>query len=349
MTSPAAAAPLEVDPALVQRFAAELERLWPSEDREGVGGGSQTLGLAVSGGADSLALLLLAAHALPGEIAVASVDHGLRLEAASELALVGDVCAALDVPFTALKVRLAPRNLQARAREARYEALGRWVRDEGHGALATAHHADDQAETLLMRLARGSGLAGLAGVRAASLFEPVDGAEPFALIRPLLGWRKAELERIVHDVGLTPARDPSNAEQRFERVRVRDHLAGHEWLDASALAASAHHLAEAWRAIEWYAQADFEEMVMRDEAAAGFIYHANVPRVIQIETVRRIIAEMGGMVSRAEAGRAADRLWRGENASLGGVLCTPGVEHVEKIGIELRVWRFTPEPPRQVH
>ncbi|MEE4153510.1 MAG: tRNA lysidine(34) synthetase TilS [Erythrobacter sp.] len=350
MTAPSPAPPLEVDPALVQRFSAELERLWPLEDREDEAGEALSLGLAVSGGPDSLALLLLAAHALPGEVAVASVDHGLRLEAAGELALVERVCAALDVPFTPLKVRLAPGNLQARAREARYEALGRWVSQQGLGALASAHHADDQAETLLMRLARGSGLSGLAGVREASLFEPTGSeAEAFPLIRPLLGWRKAELERIVREAGLTPARDPSNTQQRFDRVRVREHLAAHDWLDPQALATSAQHLAEAWRAIEWYAQGDFEEMVMRDEEIGGFTYHANVPRIVQIETLRRIIAEMGGHVTRAEAGRAADRLWRGENASLGGVLCTPEVELVEKVGIEMRVWRFTPEPPRQLH
>ena len=75
----------------------------------------------------------------------------------------------------------------------------------------------------------------------------------------------------------------------------------------------------------------------------------NVPRIIQIETVCRIIAELGGRVSRSEAGRAADRLWNGENASLGGVLVVPSVEKVEKIGVEMRVWRFSPEPPRSAH
>jgi len=344
-----AAAPLRIDPALAERFAAEIERLWPEEDRAGPTGELQGLGLAVSGGPDSLALLVLAAEAMPGEIAVASIDHSLRPEAADEVELVRQTCAALDVPFAALSVRPGPGNLQARAREARYRALARWASEHGLGALATAHHADDQAETLLMRLARGSGLAGLAGVREASVFEADRAGEGIALIRPLLAFRKAELERIVADAGLVPSRDPSNAQMRFERVRVREHLAQVDWLDAGALAASAQHLAEAWRAIEWYAQADFEEMAVRDEAAAGFVYYANVPRIIQIETVRRIIAEMGGMVTRAEAGRAADRLWRGENASLGGVLAVPGIELVEKIGIEMRVWRFAPEPPRQVH
>jgi len=331
------------DAAHVARFEAELDQLWPLEDRD-----AGRLGLAVSGGADSLALLLLAHAAMPGAIAVASVDHGLRPEAADEVAFVASLCAALDVPFTALSVKLAGGNVQARAREARYAALARWVRDEELSALATAHHADDQAETLMMRLARGSGLSGLAGVRAAHPFDPEDGGEPFPLLRPLLSWRKAELEKVVEACGVTSVLDPSNLERRFDRVRVRDHLAQHDWLDAQTLATSAGHLAEAWRAIEWYAQIDWEEMVAREEGG-GFRYNANVPRVIQIETVSRIVRELGGMVTRGEAGRAADRLWRGENASLGGVLAVPTVEHVAKVGVELRVWRFTPEPPRRVH
>lgn len=333
------------DAGAVERFRSELERLWPLEDRDSGG----RLGVAVSGGPDSLALLALAHAVMPGEVAAASVDHGLRPEAASEVAFVEQVCASLGVPFTALTVTVRGGNLQARAREARYAALARWVREERLGALATGHHADDQAETLLMRLARGSGLSGLAGVRAAHPFDPGDGGEPFALLRPLLSWRKHELEELVAASGLSPVRDPSNTQSRFDRARVRQHLAMHDWLDPQALATSAEHLAEAWRAIEWYAQIDWEEMVEREADTAALRYAANVPRVIQIETVRRIVSELGGVVSRREAGRAADRLWRGENASLGGVLAVPTVERIAKVGVDMRVWRFTPEPPRRVH
>lgn len=313
--------------------------LWPEAERTG------PLGLAVSGGPDSLALLLLAHEALPGEVAVASVDHGLRPEAVQEVAFVGQVCAALDIAFTSLSVRVAAGNLQAKAREARYAALAGWVEARGLGALATAHHADDQAETLLMRLVRGSGLAGLAGVRAASLLP--DGETP--LLRPLLDWRKAELEQVVAAAGLVPVRDPSNVDPSFDRVRVRKHLAEHEdVLPVAALAQSAEHLAEGWRAIEWYAQIDWEEMVLREDVPA-FRYFVNVPRVVAIETMMRIIGALGGVATRSEAGRAYDRLWREQNASLGGVLIVPGVEMVEKVGVAMRVWRFTPEPPRRLN
>jgi len=324
---------------LSARFAAELAAVWPEGERGG------PLGLAVSGGPDSLALLLLAHAALPGQIAVASIDHGLRPEAAGEVALVERVAGERGIPFTPLTVTLAPGNIQARARQARYAALAGWAQDAGLGAVATAHHADDQAETLLMRLNRGSGLAGLAGVRAASRIE---GSE-VALLRPLLGWRKAELAEVVAAAGITPAADPANTNPDFDRARLRARLAEADWLDPVQIAASGAHLAEGWQALDWYAELDWHEMVMRDDAAPGglgFTYGANVPRVIAIETILRIIAALGGHATRAEAGRAWDRLWQGKNASIGGVLAQAGVERVEKVGVMMRVWRFRPEPPR---
>jgi tRNA(Ile)-lysidine synthase len=324
---------------LAARFAADLAALWPEEEREG------PLGLAVSGGPDSLALLLLAHAALPGRIAVCSVDHGLRPEAAGEVALVERVAAARGIPFTPLAVKLAPGNLQAQARAARYAALAEWAAAQGLGAVATAHHADDQAETLLMRLNRGSGLAGLAGVRPRALLE---GSE-IPLLRPLLGWRKAELAQVVAEAGISPADDPSNTDPAFDRARLRARLAEADWLDPVQIAASAAHLAESWQALEWYAELDWHEMVMREdtpEGLPGYTYCANVPRVIAIETILRIIRALGGHATRSEAARAWERLWAGENASLGGVLAVPGVERVEKVGVMMRVWRFRPEPTR---
>jgi tRNA(Ile)-lysidine synthase len=321
------------------RFAADLAALWPEAERVG------PLGLAVSGGPDSIALLLLAHRALPGRIAVASIDHGLRAEAAGEVALVERIAGERGIPFTPLAVRLAPGNVQAQARTARYAALARWAQETGLGAIATAHHADDQAETLLMRLNRGSGLAGLAGVRAQGSL----GDTGIALLRPLLGWRKAELARIVTAAGITPALDPSNSNPDFDRARLRAQMAEADWLDVDKIAASAAHLGEAWQALSWYAELDWHEMVMRDADAPGglgFTYCANGPRIVAIETIGKIIAELGGHASRSEAARAWDRLWAGENASLGGVLAVPTVERVEKVGVIMRVWRFRPEPAR---
>lgn len=331
---------MQLDAGLTARFAADLTALWPEDDRAG------PLGLAVSGGPDSLALMLLAHAALPGRIAVCSIDHGLRPEAAGEVALVERLAAMRGIPFTAITLTPQPGNLQAQARAGRYAALAGWAEARGLGAIATAHHADDQAETLLMRLNRGSGLAGLAGVRAHAMVE----GSKVPLLRPLLGWRKAELEALVAAAGIAAVQDPSNANPDFERAAMRARLAAAaDWLDPAQLATSAAHIAEGWQALEWYAGLDWDEMVLRDEDAPGglgFVYCANVPRVIAIETICRIIAELGGHATRAEAARAWDRLWQGENASLGGVLAVPGIERVEKVGVLMRVWRFRPEPAR---
>ncbi|HNJ46834.1 MAG TPA: tRNA lysidine(34) synthetase TilS, partial [Novosphingobium sp.] len=163
---------------MTARFSADLAALWPGEGR---------LGLAVSGGPDSLALLLLAHAAMPERIAAATVDHGLRVEAADEAAMVARLCGELGVPHATLRVTVDEGNVQSNARTARYAALADWMERDGLGALATAHHADDQAETLLMRLARGSGLDGLAAMPGVTHLAGVK------LVRPLLGVPKARL------------------------------------------------------------------------------------------------------------------------------------------------------------
>ena len=333
---------MQLSQSLRGRFAADLAALWPDVERSG------PLGLAVSGGPDSLALLLIAHEAMPRRVAVASVDHGLRPEAAGEVAVVERIAAERGIPFTPIKVALAPGNVQARAREARYAALAQWAAEAGLGAVATAHHADDQAETLLMRLNRGSGLAGLAGVRARTVIE----GSQVTLLRPLLGWRKAELASLVAAAGITAVQDPSNTNPDFDRARLRARMTEADWLDPVQIAASAAHLAEGWQALDWYAELDWHEMVMRDETAPGglgYTYCANVPRVIAIETILKIIGELGGHASRSEAARAWDRLWAGDNASLGGVLAVAGAERVEKVGVMMRIWRFRPEPARSLN
>ncbi|HYJ81999.1 MAG TPA: tRNA lysidine(34) synthetase TilS, partial [Allosphingosinicella sp.] len=204
-------------PDLVSRFRLDLEAV----GRAGAG----PVALAVSGGPDSLALLLLAHAARPGRVSVATVDHGLRPESADEAAAVARLCGGIGVAHAILPARVQSEGegLQAAARKARYAALAAWMDERGLGLLLTAHHCDDQAETLLMRLARGSGVAGLAGVRAIGTV-PGSGGR-LRLGRPLLGWRRSELEAVVAAAGIEPARDPSNSDERFDRVRIRRRLA----------------------------------------------------------------------------------------------------------------------------
>lgn len=269
----------------------------------------------MSGGPDSLALLLLAHAVCGGRIAAATVDHGLRPESAGEAAMVGAVCADLGVPHQTLAVTVAGGNLQAKARAARYTALAEWIEREGLAALASAHHADDQAETLLLRLNRASGVAGLAGVRARGTMP----GTRLPLLRPLLGWRRAELAQVVAAAGLRAVDDPSNASDRFDRARIRKAIAGADWLDVPAIAQSAAHLAEADAALDWAAAREWAERVEREPM--GLVYRPQAPRAVALRVLTRIVTELDGEAPRGSAvARLFDALAARQPASIGGLV-----------------------------
>ena len=161
---------------------------------------------AVSGGADSAALLALACRSAQrrgsraAAVSAVHIDHGLRPEGPAEAAKVEALCEQLGAGFSLVQLDLAPgANLQARARDARHAALG------PHALLG--HTADDQAETVLLQLLRGGALDALAAMRADR--------------RPLLGLRRTDTERVCELIGYEPITDPSNADARFWRSRVR--------------------------------------------------------------------------------------------------------------------------------
>jgi tRNA(Ile)-lysidine synthase len=211
------------------------------------------IALAVSGGADSVGLMLLAHDWLsrttsPPHFTVLTVDHGLRTEATQEAAWVKGEAARLGFPHETLSWTGAkPRaDLQAAARAARYGLMLDFCRQAGIEALATAHNADDQAETLLMRLARGSGVDGLAAI------SPVSIREGIALLRPLLAVPRSHLEATLVARRQIWIEDPSNCDRRFERVRLREELRGAALfqLTPEKLALSAHRLDRARSALE---------------------------------------------------------------------------------------------------
>lgn len=307
---------------LATRFAAALARLLPTRGR---------IGLAVSGGADSLAMLLLAEQAIPGCFEVATVDHGLRREAAAECALVEDLCRKRGISCSILRVAVGPGNLQAEARQARYAALAGWAARRDLAAIATAHHIDDQAETLLMRLNRASGVAGLAGVRERGTV-PGSGVP---LLRPLLDMRRAELAGIVQAAGIEPASDPSNADPRYDRVRLRQALAAADFLDPAAIAISARHLADAEEALAWAAAREWAEQVT---LADGTIrYTPAAPRAIVLRVVERAVAMLGAPARGGDVARLIDRLEAGGAGNVAGV-------HAQA---SAGSWVFRPEPPRR--
>lgn len=174
--------------------------------------------VAISGGPDSMALLHVLARLRAGGgfgLFAHGVDHGLRAEAAAELDGAGAFCRSLDVPFTRGSVKVEPGgNLQARARDARWSSLRAAASRVGAARIATGHHADDRAETLLMRLLRGTGTWGL------GVLPPLDGDR----VRPLIRARRADIDGHIARHRIPIAHDPSNEDPRFLRTRVRREL-----------------------------------------------------------------------------------------------------------------------------
>jgi len=219
--------------------------------------------LAVSGGPDSTALLVLAArwakqlkHA-PKLIAV-TIDHGLRPEAAREAAMVKQLARRLGVPHRTLHWRgeKPQSGLQEAARYARYELLAQIATRARFAHILTAHTLDDQAETVLFRLARGSGLFGLTGMAHAAPL-PLRGVREIFLVRPLLHLPKARLVATLKAARIAYAEDPSNRDPRFTRTRLRSLMPAlaREGLDARGLARLAARLRRAESTIQVAVQA----------------------------------------------------------------------------------------------
>ncbi len=316
-------------PDLVLRFRLDLEAV--------AGGDPGRIALAVSGGPDSLALLLLADAALPGRVWAATVDHGLREESAAEAEAVGRLCGLIGVPHRTIAASVEPsgEGLQASARAARYAALAEWMDGEGLGLLLTAHHCDDQAETLLMRLNRGSGVAGLAGVRAQGSVPGTGGR--LRLCRPLLGWRRGELAALVAAAGVEPALDPGNSDERFDRARLRRQLGEAKWLDPAALARSAALLAEAEAALEWTAGPLFAARAEVGEGAVSLRPNGLPPELLRrlVLSCLRELAPEAAPRGEALAGFIV-KLEGGGISTLGGVKARGG-----------ETWRFELAPSRR--
>lgn len=219
-------------------------------------GADAHLALAVSGGGDSMGLLALAAEAQKlahaPRFSVLTVDHKLRPEATDEAAQVADVCRALGLPHAVLTADedLPTKGIQQQARRLRYRLMAGWCAQHDAQALVLAHHQDDQAETVLMRMARGSGVKGLGGMAPRQKIETEAGA--LLLLRPFLNEAGDRLKAIAAEAGLPICDDPSNQDTQFERVRWRrlmPKLAA-EGLDAARLAEMATHMRQTQAALD---------------------------------------------------------------------------------------------------
>jgi tRNA(Ile)-lysidine synthase len=311
-------------------------------------GGARTLLVAVSGGPDSTALLLMAddwaRRRGRTRIEAATVDHGIRPESGEEAKAVAALCARLGVAHRVLQWK-GPKpasRLQERAREARYRLLVDHANAIGADALLTAHHADDQAETVLFRLLRGSGVAGLRGM---DLTTTRDG---MTIARPLIGLKKRDLIAFVRARGAPFVDDPSNADPRFARTRLRALLErlSEDGLDAAALDRLARRAGETEQALVQMT-ADVEARLGPEGAIDARALYAAPIAIVQRILARRIAAAGGRDPSRIGLEKVealalglgdALRERRAFGANVGGALV--------RLTVKGRL-SFAPEPPRR--
>lgn len=287
------------------------------------------LAVAVSGGPDSMALLHIAvmeARESGRKVHALTVDHGLRPEARAEAEQVAKWALALGVPHTILTHDgvVPTADIQASARDIRYGLMGQWCRDHAAAALLVAHTQDDQAETFLLRLGRGSGVDGLSGMAADSARE--DGTR---IVRPLLDVPREQLLALLTASGQDFISDPSNLDERHARVRVRKlmpHLEA-EGMTARRLAETSARMLTARQALEGWTRSHVAASVVFDPGGFARVSLPNfmdVPEEILLRAMSRLVMAISGAAypprlhhTRALAKRLGDAAFSG--ATLGGV------------------------------
>jgi tRNA(Ile)-lysidine synthase len=306
--------------------------------------------LAVSGGPDSTALMVLAAEwlarvsPLRPAISVATIDHGLRPESGDEAELVAALAQRLNLSHVTLVWRGAKpqTGLPNAAREARYRMLEEHARTLGAGrvAIVTAHHRDDQAETFAMRLARGAGIDGLSGMRAE---RPLRDGSTIMLLRPLLWFPKARLIATLASRGIAYADDPTNRDDTYERARVRLLLSDLDeaGLSSNAIATSARRLNDAREALA-FAEDHFVaslDLSYGNEVFAKFDRGAfeTGPAFLRQKILSRLIARYGGASPAPQLSEVEDLVARMQRdcasaGTLGGAMISSGPRFV-------RIWR----------
>ncbi len=247
------------------------------------------LAVAVSGGPDSLALALLLKDC-PLMTAL-TVDHGLRAESSHEAEYVAGLSMRAGFRHETLRWHgdKPNANLQAEARVARYRLMADWCRENEVSYLLTAHHQEDQAETLLLRLGRGSGVYGLAAMPEIS---EVPGYEDIALVRPLLAISKALLRNYLLNAGVEWVEDPSNLNSSFERVKVRQFLQSPplDGYSVERLAATARRMRRSREALEFYERQWLCVSVMEREPAYCFLSYASLAAAPEDVVLRGLAA-----------------------------------------------------------
>lgn len=314
--------------------------------------------LAVSGGPDSTALMVLAARwrqslkVRPTVIAV-TVDHGLRAESRREAAAVGRLARKLGLMHRTLRwTGVKPKTgLQQAARAVRYRLLADAARKVKASHILTAHTLDDQAETVLIRMSRGSGVTGLAAMTRISAL-PGDGQGSIKLVRPLLEIPKTRLIATLQAAKIPFADDPSNRDPRFARVRLRGLMPqlSREGLDARRLTLLARRLRRADKAIEAAADRAEAELARPPPAPGGIAFdaagYARLPAEIALRLLGRAVTKAGdeGPVELAKLEALKVALDAARNAGLTKIRRTLAGALVTVSGAQIWVERA---PPRR--
>lgn len=308
--------------------------------------------VAVSGGGDSLALMLLLAnwakgHGLAKPVALI-VDHALRDGSAGEARKAAAIAkqAGLSAHILTRKGKRPKSGIEALARDARYGLMARWLKSHGIAHLYVGHTLDDQAETFLLRLARGSGLDGLSAMRAVAPF-PVAGFEDLSLVRPLLRTGRAELRAYLRDRRQDWLEDPMNSEARFARSRIRTLMPLLEaaGLSSSRIADAAAHLARARSALELATEAVLARAARSDGARVFLDAKAlgAAPREMGLRALAALLIAVSGEPYRPRfeaLERLFDRLARGKlngGATLHGCRVYPAPRSSRVFGPETLV------------
>lgn len=302
----------------------------------------QTVVVAVSGGVDSITLLHLLRFLDPAwnlRLVVAHLDHAMRPGSTADADWVAGVCRAWGVPFEGARAEPPPWG-QAEAREARYAFLLEVRRRVGADRIATAHHADDQAETVLFRIARGAGLEGLRGI------PPRRGP----IVRPLLPFRRAEIEAYAAAVGLRAREDPTNRELGYVRNRLRHEVLPRLEAIVPGAGASLARLADHARAAEraWNALLEpLENAVVlarsADEIELARPVLLTYDPPIRARVLRRLLAELGAAPGRGGTRAAVE--FTNSGASGTGIRVAGGVR-IERDFDTIRILKAPPERGR---
>ncbi len=270
-------------------FSAIMRQWYPAQAP------GQRVAVGVSGGSDSMALLLLARSWAGSYLLALTVDHGLRPEASAEAQLVARWCTEMGVAHQILEWRPNPKpvsDIQAQARNARYRLLAAECKRRGIQTLLMAHHLDDQAETFLLRLGRGSGVDGLSAM-ATEMHR-----HGLRVLRPLLGIAKTRLTATMEAAGQPWIEDPSNRDTLFPRPRRGGAMGGFADLGicAERVAATAHRMQRARAALEHATNELLRTSVRLDPAGFARVLRepvAAAPEEIALRALSRVLMTIG--------------------------------------------------------